>query len=61
MKPSGLLSIFILFVKKVVPFAVQISLVFRDCPLEIVGNVRFVRIESNRVVNLLIVDVHFNI
>ena len=36
------------------------SLVFRNGPLEVVGNVRFVRIQSIRVVNLLIVDVHFN-
>ena len=79
MKPSGLLSIFILLVKKgtdwnasmissgnswlsiVVPLAVQNSLVFRDGSLEVVGNVRLVRIQSIGVVNLLIVDVQFNI
>ena len=52
------------FIKKifiVVPLAVQNSLLFKDGSLEVVGNVRFVRIQSIRVVNLLIVDVHFNI
>ena len=44
-----------------VPFAVQNSLVIRDDSLEVVGNVRFVRIQSTKIVNLLIVDVHFNI
>ena len=39
----------------------QNSLVLRDGSLEVVGNLRFVRIQSIRVVNLLIVDVHFNI
>ena len=77
MKPSCLLSILIIFVKKrlrqrrfysfikiffiIVPFAEQNTFVFRDSPLEVVGNVRFVRIQSIRVVNLLIVDVHFNV
>ena len=45
----------------VVPFAERNTFVFRDSPLEVVGNVRFVRIQSIRVVNLLIVDVHFNV
>ena len=45
----------------VVPLAVQNSLVFREGSLEVVGNVRFVRIQSIRNVKLLIVDVHFNI
>ena len=45
----------------VVRLAVQNSLVFRDGSLELVGKVRFVRIQSIRVVNLLIADVHFNI
>ena len=52
------------FIRKlfiVVPLEVQNSLVFRDGSLEVVGNVRFARIQSIRVVNLLIVDVHFNI
>ena len=52
------------FIRKffiVVPLAVQNSLVFRDGSLEVVGNVSFVRLQSIRVVNLLIVDVHFNI
>ena len=40
--------------------AVQNSLVFREVSLEIVGNVRLLRIQSIRVVYLLIVDVHFN-
>ena len=44
----------------VIPLAVQNSFVFRDDSLEVVLNVRFVRIQSTRVVNLLIVDVHFN-
>ena len=41
--------------------AVRNSLVFSDGSLEVVGNVRFVRIQSIRVVNLLIVDIQFNI
>ena len=45
----------------VVPFAVQNSLVFRNGSLEVVGNLGFVRIQFIRVLNLLIVDVHFNI
>ena len=45
----------------VVPIGEQISVVFRDGSLEVVGIVRFVRIESIGVVNLLIVNVHFNI
>ena len=52
------------FIRKffiVEPLAVQNSLVFRDGSLEVVGNIRFVRIQSIRVVNVLIVDVHFNI
>ena len=77
MKLSVLLSICVLRVRKsfgerrfhnflrrffiVVPLAVQNSLVFRDGSLEVVGNIRFVRIQSIRVVNLLIVDVHFSI
>ena len=76
MKPSGLLSIFMLLVNKgfkqrrlhnfirklfiVVPLAVQNSLVLRDGSLEVVVNVCFACTQSNRVVNLLIVDVHFN-
>ena len=67
MKPSGLLSIFILLVKKVfrqrcfhklirkffivVPFAMQNYLVFKDGSLEVVGNVRLVRIQSIWIVN----------
>ena len=39
----------------------QNFLVFRDASLEVVGNLRFVRLQSIGVVNLLIVDVHFNI
>ena len=38
----------------------QNSLVFRDGCLEVVWNVRFVCIESIGIVNLLIVNVHFN-
>ena len=52
------------FIKKffiVVPLAVQNPLVFKDGSLEVVGNVRGLRIQSIRVVNLLFVDVHFNI
>ena len=52
------------FIRKfflVVLLAVQNSFLFRDGSLEVVGNKRFVRIQSIRVVNLLIVDVHFNI
>ena len=74
MKPSGLPSIFILLKKfrqrgfhkfirkffKVVALAVENSLVFREGPLEIVGNVRMVSVQSIRVVDLLIVDVHLN-
>ena len=36
-------------------------LVLRDGSFEVVGNVKCVRIQSIRVVNLLIADVHFNI
>ena len=77
MKPLGLLSNFILLVKKkvrqrgfhifsrkffiVVPLAVQNSLAFSDGFVEIVGNVRFVRIQTIRILNFLTVDVHFNI
>ena len=74
MKPSGLLSFFTLFVEKgadegystwklfiIVPLAMQNPLVFRQGPLEVVGNVKLVRIESIWIVNLLIVDAHFNI
>ena len=39
----------------------QNSIVFRDGSLQLVGNTRFVRIQSIGVVSLLIVDVHFNI
>ena len=76
MKPSDLLSIFNLLLKKrfrqgcfhnfikkffiVVPLAVKNLLVFRDGSLEVVGNVRFVHIQFFRNVNLLIVGVHFN-
>ena len=51
------------FIRKfviVAPLAKQNSLVFKD-GIEVVGNLRFVRIQSIRVVNLLIVDVHLNI
>ena len=41
--------------------AVQNSLVFRDGALEVVGIVKVVRIQSIGVVNLQIVDFHFNI
>ena len=78
MKPSGLLSIFNLLVKKgsdkkgasiissgnslkSYPSQCKNSYVFRDVSLEVVGKIRFVRIQSIRVVNLLIDDVHFNI
>ena len=46
---------------KVLHFAVENSLVIRDGPLGVVGNVRLVCIQALRVVNLLIVDVHVNI
>ena len=52
------------FIRKffvVVPVAMQNSLVIRDGSLEVVRNVRLVRIQSIRVVNLLIVDIHLNI
>ena len=39
----------------------QNSLVFRDSSVENVGNIRLARIKSIRLVNLLNVDVHFNI
>ena len=39
----------------------QNSLVLRDDSLEVFANVRFVRIESIRVANLLIDDIHFNV
>ena len=39
----------------------QTSLVFIDGSLEVVGNIRFVLIQSIRVVNLLVVNVNFNI
>ena len=45
----------------VVPILGQNSLILQDSPLEIVGNVRLERIQSIRVVILLIVDVHLNI
>ena len=52
------------FIRKifiVVPLAAPNSLLFRDGSLEVVGNVKLVRIQSIRVVNLLVVDEHFNI
>ena len=52
------------FIRKlliVVPLAVQNSIAFRDGSLELVKIIRFVRIQSIRVVNLLTVDVNFNI
>ena len=76
MKPTGPLSFLILLVERfrekrfhkfirkffiVVLLAVQNSLLFRDGSLEVVGIVRFVRIQSIRAVNLPIVDVHFHI
>ena len=39
----------------------QNSFIFRVSPLEVIGNVRLARIQSNRVVNLLILEVHINI
>ena len=45
----------------VVHLALPNSFVFRDSRLEVVGNVRLVRIQPIRVVNWLTVDVHFNI
>ena len=45
----------------VVLLAVQNSLVFGDDSVEVVGNIRCVGLQSIRVVNLLIVDVHFNV
>ena len=45
----------------VMPFAVQNSLALGNCAREVVGNVRFVRIQSIRFVNLLIVDAQGNI
>ena len=74
MKPSSLLSSFILFVKrdqvgvinilrilfKVLAFTMQNSLVIKDGCLKVVWNVRFVCIESIAAVNLLIVNVRFN-
>ena len=39
----------------------QNFLVFRNGSLEVVGKVRFVHIQSNRVVKLLIIDVDFNV
>ena len=72
-----MLSNFILLVKKkfrqkrfhnlikkffiVVPFAVQHSFAFRLGAFEVVGNARFVRTQSLRLVKVLIADVHFNI
>ena len=44
----------------VVPLAVKNSLVLRG-PLEVVGNVRLERKQSNKLIDLLIVDVHFSI
>ena len=74
MKPSGLLSIFILLrfrqrrfqnsIRKFfifVPLTMQNAFVFKDRYFEVAGKVRFVRIQSIRVVNLLIVDVYLNI
>ena len=76
MKPSGVLSSFILLVKKgirlgvsnilrilfiVIAFTMQNILVFRDGCLKVVWNVRLVCIESIGNVNLLFVNVHFNI
>ena len=39
----------------------QNPLVFKDCSIEVVGNVRLVRIQAIRVANLLIVDIHLSI
>ena len=44
----------------VVPLARQNSLVFKDGPIEVVGNAKLVRIQPIRVVKLLIVYVQFN-
>ena len=44
----------------VVPLAVENSLVLRG-PLEVVGNVRLERKQSNKLIDLLIVDVDFSI
>ena len=52
------------FIKKIfiiVPLTEQNSLVFRNGPLEVVGNVRYVRIQTEWFLDLMIVVVHFNI
>ena len=74
MEPSCLLSIFVLRVQKcfrhgcvlnhirtefiVLHFKMQNFFVFRDGSLVVYGSLRLVRIQSIRVKNLLIVDVH---
>ena len=45
----------------VLSLAVQNAFVIRGSPFEVAGNKRLVRIKSIRIVNLLIVDLHFNI